>query len=53
LDNIYIGRRYATVPIHALGETQNGNSSKPFKWMLPPKGRHWRTNFKTLEKWDN
>ncbi len=46
------GRRYTTVPIHAPGETQNGNSSKPFKGMLPPKGRHWRTNVKTLEKWD-
>ncbi len=46
------GRRYTTVPIHAPGETQNGNSSKPFKGMLPPKGRHWRTNVETLEQWD-
>ncbi len=46
------GRRYTTVPIHAPGETKNGNSSKPFKGMLPPKGRHWRTNVETLEKWD-
>ncbi len=46
------GRRYTTVPIHAPGETQNGNSSKPFKGMLPPKGRHWRTDVETLEKWD-
>ena len=47
------GRRYTTVPIHAPGETQNGNSSKPFKGILPPKGRHWRTDVETLEKWDN
>ncbi len=46
------GRRYTTVPIHAPGETQNGNSSKPFKGMLPPKGRHWRTDVETLEEWD-
>ncbi len=46
------GRRYTTVPIHAPGETQNGNSSKPFKGLLPPKGRHWRTDIETLEKWD-
>ena len=46
------GRRYTTVPIHAPGETQNGNSSKPFKGILPPKGRHWRTDVETLKKWD-
>lgn len=46
------GRRYTTVPIHAPGETDNGESSQPFKGMLPPKGRHWRTDVATLEKWD-
>ncbi len=46
------GRRYTTVPIHAPGETQNGNSAKPFKGILPPKGRHWRTDVETLEQWD-
>lgn len=46
------GRRYTTVPIHAPGETENGNSNKPFKGNLPPKGRHWRTDVETLEKWD-
>lgn len=46
------GRRYTTVPIHAPGETQNGKSSQPFKGMLPPKGRHWRTDVATLEEWD-
>ena len=46
------GRRYTTVPIHAPGETEKGSSSKPFKGILPPKGRHWRTNIETLEQWD-
>ncbi len=46
------GRRYTTVPIHAPGETQNGNSNKPFKGILPPKGRHWRTDVETLNQWD-
>ncbi len=43
------GRRYTTVPIHAPGETQN---SKPFKGIMPPKGRHWRTDVSILEQWD-
>ena len=46
------GRRYTTVPIHAPGETENGKSNQPFKGILPPAGRHWRTDVKTLEKWD-
>ena len=46
------GRRYTTVPLHAPGETENGESSKAFKGLSPPKGRHWRTDVQTLEKWD-
>lgn len=46
------GRRYTTVPIHAPGETENGNSHLPFKGLLPPHGRHWRTDVATLEQWD-
>ncbi|MBQ7209826.1 MAG: site-specific DNA-methyltransferase [Paludibacteraceae bacterium] len=46
------GRRYTTVPIHAPGETNNGESAKPFKGIYPPKGRHWRTDVATLEEWD-
>jgi adenine-specific DNA-methyltransferase len=46
------GRRYTTIPLHAPGETQKGNSSKPFKDILPPKGRHWRSDVKILEQWD-
>lgn len=43
------GRRYTTVPIHAPGET---SSKEPFRGMLPPDGRHWRTDISTLEEWD-
>jgi adenine-specific DNA-methyltransferase len=46
------GKRYTTVPIHAPGETENGKSNQPFKGMMPPKGRHWRTDVETLEQWD-
>ncbi len=46
------GRRYTTVPLHAPGETVKGKSNQPFKGKLPPKGRHWRTDVATLEKWD-
>lgn len=43
------GRRYTTVPIHAPGET---STARPFHGMLPPKGRHWRTDVETLERWN-
>lgn len=43
------GKRYTTVPIHAPGETL---TPQRFRDILPPKGRHWRTNVETLEKWD-
>lgn len=43
------GRRYTTVPIHAPGETI---SSQKFHGLLPPVGRHWRTDVKILEQWD-
>ncbi len=46
------GKRYTTVPIHAPGETKSGKSNQPFKGVMPPKGRHWRTDVETLEQWD-
>ncbi len=46
------GRRYTTVPLHAPGETRKGKSNQKFKGLLPPEGRHWRTDVETLEKWD-
>lgn len=36
------GRRYATTPLHAKGETKNGPTGMPWKNLMPPKGRHWR-----------
>lgn len=46
------GRRYTTIPLHAPGETANGNTSKEWQGKKPPKGRHWRTNPAILEEWD-
>lgn len=43
------GRRYTTVPIHAPGEARRPGR---FRGMLPPPGRHWRTDVETLERWD-
>ena len=43
------GRHYTTVPIHAPGEVSD---TKRFNGLLPPAGRHWRTDVQTLEKWD-
>src|SRR3954451_2931816 len=44
------GRYYTTNPLHAPGETTNGNTGKPWKGMLPPKGRHWRYDPKVLDE---
>lgn len=46
------GKRYTTIPLHAPGETQNGKTSKAFKGILPPQGRHWRSDVNILENWD-
>lgn len=46
------GRRYTTIPLHAPGETQNGKTSQAFRGILPPPGRHWRSDVSVLEQWD-
>lgn len=46
------GRRYATIPLHAPGETRNGKTAQAFKGILPPPGRHWRCDVSILEQWD-
>src|SRR3989338_5638923 len=46
------GRKYTTIPLHAPGETLNGDTGKEWHGMKPPKGRHWRSNPDTLEEWD-
>ncbi len=46
------GRRYTTIPLHAPGETRNGPTSKPWRNISVPKGRHWRTNPEEFDKMD-
>lgn len=46
------GRRYTTVPLHAPGETKNGETAKSFNGLLPPRGRHWRCSPAELEELD-
>ncbi len=46
------GRHYTTIPLHAPGETLNGNTGKKWRGIMPPKGRHWRTDPAILEEWD-
>jgi len=47
------GRHYTTIPLHAPGETKSGKTSQAFKGILPPTGRHWRSEVKVLEQLDN
>lgn len=44
--------RYTTHPIHAPGETDDGDTGKQWKGMKPPKGRHWRYSRKKLTRLD-
>jgi adenine-specific DNA-methyltransferase len=46
------GRYYTTNPLHAPGETTNGNTGKPWKGLMPPKGRHWRYDPTVLDELD-
>jgi len=46
------GRRYTTTPLHAPGETRNGNTGKEWRGRLPPRGRHWRCAPSVLEDLD-
>ncbi len=46
------GRRYATTPLHAPGETKDGPTGRPWNGTLPPRGRHWRVPPKELERLD-
>jgi adenine-specific DNA-methyltransferase len=47
------GRLYTTVPLHAPGETQNGETGESFMGLMPPKGRHWRAKIVTLMDWND
>jgi len=46
------GRRYATTPLHAPGETENGDTGKKWNGLFPPTGRHWRVSRKELTRLD-
>lgn len=46
------GRLYTTIPLHAPGETTMGKTGQPWRGVLPPKGRHWRSEPAVLEKLD-
>lgn len=43
---------YNTVPLHAPGETHDGETGRPWRGMLPPTGRHWRVAPAKLEELD-
>ena len=45
-------RQYTTIPLHAPGETSNGNTGREWRGVKPPKGRHWRSDPALLEEWD-
>ena len=44
--------RYTTHPLHAPGQTLNGDTGKAWKGMFPPQGRHWRYNRDVLDRLD-
>lgn len=46
------GRRYTTTPLHAPGETTNGETGKKWKGLSPPSGRHWRYAPRVLDELD-
>ncbi len=45
------GRRYKPVPVYAHG-VRNGDTGKPWRGMMPPKGKHWFTSPENLDKLD-
>ena len=47
------GRCYTTTPLHAPGETKNGDTGKSWKGIQPPAGRHWRYSPEVLTELDN
>lgn len=44
--------RYTTNPLHAPGETKDGDTGKKWKGLLPHKGRHWRYSREELSRLD-
>ncbi len=46
------GRKYTTTPLHAPGETTNGDTGKEWRGLKPAPGRHWRYSRKVLDELD-
>ena len=44
---------YTTVPLHAPGETKNGESGQEWQGIKPPTGRHWRCSLRELDRLQN
>ncbi len=44
------GRRYTTIPLHAPGQTLHGKTGQCWRGILPPEGRHWRSEPEILEQ---
>ena len=44
--------KYRSNPLHAPGVTKKGETGSPFRGIMPPAGRHWKTRFDNLEKMD-
>ncbi len=45
------GRRYKKVPVHAPG-IRNGETGKPWRGKMPPKGKHWQYTPAKLDEFD-
>jgi adenine-specific DNA-methyltransferase len=45
------GKRYKKVPIHAPG-SRNGETGKPWRGIMPPKGKHWQYTPSRLDEMD-
>lgn len=46
------GRLFTTTPLHAPGETTNGDTGKLWRGKFPPVGRHWRYSPAVLDELD-
>jgi adenine-specific DNA-methyltransferase len=46
------GRKYTTVPLHAPGETRDGATGGEWRGIMPPRGRHWRSDPRDLDRMD-
>ncbi|RDU61285.1 site-specific DNA-methyltransferase [Helicobacter didelphidarum] len=44
---------YTTIPLHAPGATQNGETGQEWRGLKPPEGRHWRCSLSELDRLEN